>query len=1226
MSALELLNAYLKRLEARFRLAALVRGLAITATSALAATVVIVLAANWFAFSERSLTAGRVALFLCLAFALGFGLALPLTRLNRRKTARDTESRAPEFEQRLLTLAEKQAAGEPEAFLELLAQDTLQVAAAVEPERVVKRPLVIGFSSAALAAVGALLWLIFGTTGFMGYGARLLWAGPPRGVEQPAFYDIRVTPGDRTIRRGGSQTITAELIGFEAAAVRLFARYRDSAKWEEAPMVQREGSSAYEFLFAGLPATVEYYAAAGRIRSKTYTLTVVDVPNVKRLRVQYRYPQWTGLPAETEDPASGDLRAVEGTEVEIAVETDRPLTNGQILLDDGTRIDLKSSNGNWQTARLRVERDGVYHIAAIDRGEAVRLTDDFFIDVQKDNPPLVQIRRPGRDARVLPIEEVPIEVEAADDFGLREFNLHYSVNGGPEKVVSMLKGSGARESDGEVLLALEEYKLVPGDVVAFYASARDARSTTRSDMFFIEAQPYEREYTQSQQMGGGMEGMEGGGQQQRPGQISQRQKEILAATWNQLRDKSSDKKAVAENAQFLYGMQSKLKEQAQSMATRMGRRELSEQNEEFQGFAKDMEEAAKAMGEAAGHLKDARWQQAVAPEQKALQHLLRAEATFRQIQVAFSNRGGQRGGGQGGGNQARDLENLFDLELDTEKNQYETGQQASTGSQRDREIDEALQRLEQLARRQQELAAQARQPQQTLQQRWQQELLRREAEQLQRQMEQLSRSGGQPGRGQGQGDARLRQALDRLAQATEDMRRASSAQSGGQPQSQADSRRAAERLREAQDLLRGMRTQQAGQQVSDLARRADELASAQQDYQQRLRQLFREQTLPDGRISPEGVTREQVQRSQQMAAERERMQQELSRLARDMQQASRELAGSQRGASSKIRSALGNLQQDEIEERMRYNAELLRRGYGPYVIPREIPVTQGLNALRDQLREAQAAVSGDPNRGGQENTQQVLAQLERLRNQLRGLTGEGRQQQGQRGAGNNQNAQRGNNPLGQGGAGQQQAGQRGQNQQPGQGRGQGQGQGGGQSGQRGDGSQTQQAGGQRGGNPQGDRTAEGPLFRDGEWQFGRQAGGDGWRRAAINRGDYEPGPFSSNPRILDPAEAERIYRESMRTLTELRQSLGANPEASEEIQQLIREMSRLDLSRLAENPVVLDRIKSVILPNLEQLELRLRREAEDKEGGQIRNAGGETIPPGYTDAVAEYFRRLGQAK
>jgi hypothetical protein len=997
-------------------------------------------------------------------------------------------------------------------------------------------------------------------------------------------------------------------------------------------MVPREGSAAFEFLFAGLPATVEYYAAAGRVRSKTYTLTVVDMPNVKRLRVSYHYPAWAGLPNETEDPASGDLRAVEGTEAEIAIETDRPLTAGRLVLDDGAQVELQSAGGNWQTARLRIQRDGVYHIAAVDRGEQVRLTDDFFIDVQKDNPPLVQIRRPGRDARVLPIEEVPIEVEAADDFGLRDFSLHYSVNGGPEKVVPFLKGGGARESHGSVLLALEDYKLAPGDVVAFYASASDARSSTKSDMFFIEAQPYEREYTQSQQMeGGGMEGMQGGAGQQRPGQISQRQKEILAATWNQLREKNPDKKAIAENALFLSDMQSKLKAQAESMATRMGRRELSDQNEEFNSFAQDMQEAAKAMGEAAGQLKEARWQQAVAPEQKALQHLLRAEATFRQIQVAFSNRGGQRGGGQGGGNQARDLENLFDLELDTEKNQYETGQQASTGSQRDREIDEALQRLEQLARRQQELAAQARQPQVNLQQRWQQELLRREAEQLQRQMEQLSRS-GQPGRGQGgQGDARLQQALERLAQATEDMRRAGSSQSGGQPQSQADSRRAAERLREAQDILRGMRTQQAGQQVSDLARRADELASAQQQYQDRLRQLFRDQTLPDGRITPDGVTQEQLQKSQQMAAERERMQQELARLARDMQQASRDLAGSERAASSKVRSALGNLQQNEIEERMRYNAELLRRGYGPYVIPREIPVTQGLNALRDQLREAQQALSGEPGRGDRQGNQQALAQLERLRNQLRSLTGEGRRQQGQPGAGDQRSGQAANQGR-QGAQGQQQAGGQGQNQQAGRqgGAGGGGGQGSGQFGRNADRAQNQNAEGrgafQQGNGARAGRAGDGPLYRDGEWQFGRQGGGDGWWRSALNRGDYEPGPFSGNPRLLSPEEAERVYRDSMRGLAELRQSLRDNPEASQEIQQLIQEMARLDLSRLAENPVVLDRIRSVVLPNLEQLELRLRREVEEKEGGQVRNAGTEAIPPGYSDAVAEYYRRLGRTK
>ena len=81
--------------------------------------------------------------------------------------------------------------------------------------------------------------------------------------------------------------------------------------------------------------------------------------------------------------------------------------------------------------------------------------------------------------------------------------------------------------------------------------------------------------------------------------------------------------------------------------------------------------ASKAMTPAAHSLQQQKWKDAIPNEQKALQYLLRAEATFRQIQVAFGGRGG---GGGGGGAPARDLAALFDLELDTEKNQYETRQ------------------------------------------------------------------------------------------------------------------------------------------------------------------------------------------------------------------------------------------------------------------------------------------------------------------------------------------------------------------------------------------------------------------------------------------------------------------------------------------------------------------------------------------------------------------------
>ncbi len=202
MSSLELLNAYLKRLEARFRLAALARGAAVVTVVALLATVLIVLATNWLAFSSLSLTAGRIALFLCVAFTLGFGLALPLSKLNRRRTAHETERIVPDFDQRLLTIAEKQAEGEHQPFLELLAADTLELArrrrtpagGAAVPCWWVSLLRLRRCGHAAVADSGRLR--------FPGPRSAFVMGGSAARGESQAFYDILVTPGNRTVAPG----------------------------------------------------------------------------------------------------------------------------------------------------------------------------------------------------------------------------------------------------------------------------------------------------------------------------------------------------------------------------------------------------------------------------------------------------------------------------------------------------------------------------------------------------------------------------------------------------------------------------------------------------------------------------------------------------------------------------------------------------------------------------------------------------------------------------------------------------------------------------------------------------------------------------------------------------------------------------------------------------------------------------------------------------------------
>ncbi len=1162
MSTRDQLNSYIRQLERRLRLGLSLRGAAILTSAALAATMVLVLITNAFAFSAGSITSARVALLFALALAVSFGLAVPLKALNRRRAARQAEDAFPNFKQRLLTFAERDAAGR-QPFLELLAADTLQVARNAEPKSLVPDRKLLAFLGTGAASLAVLVWMILAGPGYLGHGAALLWAVSPRTGSAP-FYDLRVTPGDAAVRRNADQIITAQLIGLQTDAVRLYARYQSATKWEQVTMRPQSGGSGYQFVFGGLPESVEYYVEAGPMRSRHFNLRVLDLPNVKNIRVTYRYPDWTHLHNIVEE-RGGDLRAVEGTAADLEIQTDKPLRDGILVLENDQQIHLTGGDGNVYKGTVKLEKDGIYHIAALDQGQPVRLSEDYFIEAQKANPPDLLIARPGRDYRANPIEEVTVEVKAEDQFGVNDMTLHYSVNGGPEKTVDLLKQRGVKQADGSTIIALEDFKMVPGDLVSLYATAKDSRAESRTDMFFVQADPFEREFSQSQQMGGGGGG--GGGGQMGQDAISQREKEIIAQTWKEAGDKKVTKQGAADAAKFLSNVQAKLRDQALSLSGRMQSRELSQQNEEFNGFVKDMTAAADAMNPASEKLGQEKWQEAIPDEQRALQHLLRAEATFRQIEVAF----GGRGGGGGGGGAGRDLASLFDLELDTEKNQYETAQTAgSSQHQREKEIDEALQKLDQLARRQEELAQQRRNSGAlTSEERWQQEMLRREAEELQRQMEQMARNNSQKGSSgsqgsssssasgqsgqsgqsgssgsQSSGDPRVQQSLDRLRQATDDMRRASS-----QPQNEAEARRAADRLREATDLLGGMRQQQNSSRLSSLADQTARLAGQQKEQSDRMRQLFGEQ----GGL---GASRAGLQELRKLADDRQKMAEDLARLEKDMQDTARDLAtNNQRPASTKLREALGDMQQSDLRSRIQRGSDYMRRGIDPSSTGMEPEIATGMQRLDKDVHDAlQALGNSQPQQANpQQGLQTALDRVERLRNQMDSLTRNSQGQGGQQGQGGGQQGGRGGQQNAQGGAW----------------------------------------------GPVG-----GPGARLGDGVYG--GGYDVGPRGGRNYGGFDTGnntPPGGPPVRPDtsPIPPQRAYEQALNELNQLRQAVPDDPETKREIQELIKEMQRLDPSRFPGNPALVEQLHTQVLAEVDKLDLELRRQLDAQQGPAQRS-------------------------
>jgi hypothetical protein len=146
---------------------------------------------------------------------------------------------------------------------------------------------------------------------------------------------------------------------------------------------------------------------------------------------------------------------------------------------------------------------------------------------------------------------------------------------------------------------------------------------------------------------------------------------------------------------------------------------------------------------------------------------------------------------------------------------------------------------------------------------------------------------------------------------------------------------------------------------------------------------------------------------------------------------------------------------------------------------------------------------------------------------------------------------------------------------------------------------------------------------DGYYTGGQRYGGDGRGNWWIDTGNNSnlPGTAAPPDRSQLPPDPELTYQQSVSNLNQLLRTFQDDPEEKRELQGLIQEMQRLDPKRFPGNPALLEQIHNQVLTDVNNLELRVQRKLGDQPG-QIRGTEPISVPAGYEDAVAEYFRRL----
>ncbi len=331
-----------------------------------------------------------------------------------------------------------------------------------------------------LGVAAGILLLVFlaGPSAFFGSAYRLWHAGEL--FAAPAPFRLLVEPGDREVVKGENVRISVRVEGSAPEQVMLAGRPAGQSTDEEYPMTPAP-DGGFRFDFTALKSSTRYAVHAGDVRSREYLLTVIDRPLVRLLRLALQPPGYTGLPAQHLEDNVGDVTALKGTHVAVALSSNKELASARVDFSDGATLPLTVTGSN-AAGTLQLLKDRTYHITLVDR-DSIGNADpiEYSLKTLPDAYPAVSILSPAANLDVTDNTTIPLLIRITDDYGFSRLRLAYKlVQSRYEKparefaylAVPIPAGTG---TEGTVPFnwPLAPLHLAPEDVVSYYVEVFD---------------------------------------------------------------------------------------------------------------------------------------------------------------------------------------------------------------------------------------------------------------------------------------------------------------------------------------------------------------------------------------------------------------------------------------------------------------------------------------------------------------------------------------------------------------------------------------------------------------------------------------------------------------------------------------------------------------------------------------------------------------------------------
>ncbi len=288
---------------------------------------------------------------------------------------------------------------------------------------------------------------------------------------------FQVTPSPLVVQYGDDLPLSVDVTGGQVHHPVMLLTKVDGRELST-PCFREEGQR-YSLRLEQVVEPVEFCFTVGRIRSDWQQVTLQLRPKVSHSEVRLIPPAYTGKASRTHAFGERVLKGMAGTRVELELESNRPLSRGNVILrreGEPDQMVYADIDGNRALFSWELSHSAVLFADVVDiQGNPLVRALESHQRVLADEPPRVSLSQPPAFLLATPGIRIPIEGSATDDVGVTRVNLVRGLQGYIDRPKQVGAGEPERRRAFSEVLDLAALGVEAGQTLEVYVEARDHR-------------------------------------------------------------------------------------------------------------------------------------------------------------------------------------------------------------------------------------------------------------------------------------------------------------------------------------------------------------------------------------------------------------------------------------------------------------------------------------------------------------------------------------------------------------------------------------------------------------------------------------------------------------------------------------------------------------------------------------------------------------------------------